>query len=190
MVVLTQHFCIERTWSGELIPPKACVRIDLLIDTTGAHVKIDSPFYDDVPPQEPPGSTWALWEYEVVELFLVDESGSYLELEFGPHGHFLALRLVAPREMASTHLKLDYRSQIAGNRWLVKRLLHPNTYQITSAAGMRSQYRGPVQRVNISLGHVYQAFRQLSSASAFSKRLNLPQGVSVDCFNLRSCLFE
>ena len=127
MVVLTQHFCIERTWSGELIPPKACVRIDLLIDTTGAHVKIDSPFYDDVPPQEPPGSTWALWEYEVVELFLVDESGSYLELEFGPHGHFLALRLVAPREMASTHLSWIIARKSRATGGLVKRLLHPNT---------------------------------------------------------------
>ena len=173
MVVLTQHFCIERTWSGELIPPKACVRIDLLIDTTGAHVKIDSPFYDDVPPQEPPGSTWALWEYEVVELFLVDESGSYLELEFGPHGHFLALRLVAPREMASTHLKLDYRSQIAGNRWFGEAFVAPehlpnnlsrwNAFAI-SGTGSARQYLAWAR---------LPAFRQTFINLSIFKRLNL-----------------
>ena len=100
--------------------PEARVKIDLRIDTAGAHVKIESPYHGDAPPQEPPGSTWALWEYEVVELFLVDEDGSYLELEFGPHGHFLGLRLAAPREMVSTHLKLDYRSHIVDKRWFGK----------------------------------------------------------------------
>ena len=119
-MLFKKDFIIQHRWGGELIAPETRISLDLLIDGSGARIQIDAPFHGDAPPQDPPGSTWALWEYEVVELFLVDEDGSYLELEFGPHGHFLGLRLAAPREMVSTHLKLDYRSQIVDKRWFGK----------------------------------------------------------------------
>ena len=36
-----------------------------------------------------------LWDYEVVELFLLNsDTEEYLELEFGPHGHYLAWVIV------------------------------------------------------------------------------------------------
>jgi hypothetical protein len=38
-----------------------------------------------------------LWEYDVVECFLVGRDGRYLELELGAGGHFLALCFDAPR---------------------------------------------------------------------------------------------
>lgn len=49
------------------------------------------------PPGPPPGPLWALWEHEVVELFIVGAEGHYLELELGPFGHHLALELSSVR---------------------------------------------------------------------------------------------
>ncbi len=41
-----------------------------------------------------------LWEYDVVECFVVGADGRYLELEFGAGGHYLALAFDAPRRRA------------------------------------------------------------------------------------------
>jgi len=44
-----------------------------------------------------------LWEYDVVECFLVGAGGRYLEVELGAGGHFLVLTFAAPRELADAH---------------------------------------------------------------------------------------
>jgi len=59
-----------------------------------------------------------LWEYDVVECFLVGES-AYLEIELGAGGHFLALDFVAPRvrrnEYADFVPRLTF--DVSGERW-------------------------------------------------------------------------
>jgi hypothetical protein len=112
------QFTIKAKWDGTPIPQSEWV--SLTFDARGdeyAEIRIDAPFYNDPPPQAHPGSTWLLWDYEVVELFLVSAQGSYLELEFGPHGHYLALWLTGPRVISKKHLELDYESCIEHNRW-------------------------------------------------------------------------
>ncbi len=42
-------------------------------------VKIDAPYYQDPPPQDQPGSVWELWNFEVVEVFIVGRDNHYLE---------------------------------------------------------------------------------------------------------------
>ncbi len=84
---------------------------------TGLHLTIDAPFHDDPPPPHPPGSTPALWEHEVVELFLFGDAMRYLEIEVGPWGHYLALSLAGARNIVHTHDPLDWHPQIVGNRW-------------------------------------------------------------------------
>ena len=44
-----------------------------------------------------------LWEYDVVECFLVGARGRYLELELGAGGHFLLLSFDAPRWLVDDH---------------------------------------------------------------------------------------
>lgn len=59
-----------------------------------------------------------LWEYDVVECFLVGES-TYLEVELGAGGHFLALAFSAPRvrrnEYADFAPRLTFDA--SGERW-------------------------------------------------------------------------
>jgi hypothetical protein len=71
----------------------------------GLHVTAAS--RDADPPRIPaaaPGSRVAdLWQYDVVELFLVGRGGRYLELELGAGGHFLLLSFRAPRVRCDAH---------------------------------------------------------------------------------------
>ena len=55
-----------------------------------------------VPPDAPRGArVEALWEYDVVECFVVGADGCYFELELGAGGHYLALAFDAPRRRSS-----------------------------------------------------------------------------------------
>lgn len=74
----------------------------------GLCVDVDAPFFADPPPPAPPGPTERLWEYEVVELFVAGPGSDYLELEFGPHGHYLAIQLADVRTPARSVLLLAY----------------------------------------------------------------------------------
>ena len=80
-------------------------------------IQIEAPFHHDPAPDSPIGPTDRLWEHEVIELFLVHEGTRYTELEFGPHGHWLALRLDGVRQIVDRDLPLKWRSQIDGDRW-------------------------------------------------------------------------
>ena len=72
-------------------------------------------------PAAPRGTRVAdLWEYDVVECFLVGASGRYLEVELGAGGHFLVLSFSAPRVRSDSHEALrpalDFTSEAAGWR--------------------------------------------------------------------------
>lgn len=61
-----------------------------------------------------------LWEYDVVECFLVGEE-KYLEVELGAGGHFLVLDFTAPRVLANTYEDLvpdmEFNPNAGGGRW-------------------------------------------------------------------------
>lgn len=78
---------------------------------------VEARYFGDPPPPAPPGPTDRLWEYEVVELFVVGEDDRYTEIELGPHGHHLVLQLEGVRRPVRTHLPLAYRAVIDGDRW-------------------------------------------------------------------------
>ena len=56
----------------------------------GLRVAVDAPAHGDPPPctpeggPAPVGATWALWDHEVVELFVLGADDHYTELELGP----------------------------------------------------------------------------------------------------------
>ena len=109
---------IEHTWDGQPLTHTELVELSYQITETGSlEVQIDSPFHGDPAPSVSPGSCWELWEYEVVELFLVGENGHYLELEFGPHGHYLALLLDGPRSVIRSQMTLTHNATVSDTRW-------------------------------------------------------------------------
>ena len=72
-----------------------------------------SPFYHNRPP--PPrddsdstgGGYDGLWNYEVCELFILGAEEEYTEIEVGPHGHYLILKLKGSRNVVETLLPLS-----------------------------------------------------------------------------------
>ncbi len=109
---------IENTWNGQPAP-REMVELSLRRSEGSLLLEVDSPFYADPPPSVPPGSCWGLWDHEVVELFIVGpgEKPQYTEIELGPHGHWLVLRLNGVRQVVERELPLAFQARISSDRW-------------------------------------------------------------------------
>ena len=131
---------IDHTWDGSATSDTeiGVVEIDFLPDAV--RIEVVAPFHGDPPPPGPPGPTESLWNYEVVEVFLVG-SDRYLEVELSPHGHYLALELSAPRVIERTLIPIDFEvnrltadawegTAIASNALLPEGLATYNTYRM------------------------------------------------------------
>jgi hypothetical protein len=79
-------------------------------------LNLDAPYYGDPAPPGQAGSIDRLWEYEVSELFIAGTGDAYLEIELGPHGHYLVLQLAGIRRVERSHLAIDYRARIDAER--------------------------------------------------------------------------
>lgn len=108
---------VDATWDRRPLAAAERTRLDLRWYAAALHLQIDAPYAGDPAPAQPSGSTPRLWEYEVVELMLLGADARYLELEFGPHGHYLALQLDGVRQIAAQGMTLDFRAVIDGDRW-------------------------------------------------------------------------
>ena len=139
--------CVGATWDGRPIDADEQARLTLTVGQAEIRVTIDAPFHDDPRPSAPPGPTDGLWDYEVVELFLLGADQHYTEVEFGPHGHHPVLQLEGARQPVARCLPMAYRATIDGARWrgearLARKLLPPgrlrvNAYAIHGAAEER-----------------------------------------------------
>lgn len=121
-------FSIDRTWDDRPLGDDERCSVRLQADGQRLQIEIDAPFHDDPRPPVPAGRFDGLWNFEAVELFLVSDHG-YVELEFGPHGHFLALELkpvrrrqreVVPMEFTTSGVELREPLWIVGEtrrRW-------------------------------------------------------------------------
>jgi len=108
---------IDKLWDGAPAADVEPVTLRLALVDDALNVRVEAPFWGDPPPGAPVGPTWQLWEHEVVELFLLGDDDRYVELELGPHGHHLALRLHGVRNVVARDLPLRYRARILGDRW-------------------------------------------------------------------------
>lgn len=109
---------IDRLWDGSAARPTE--RVTLALSAVAGHLEItvDAPYHGDPAPHAPPGSTPGLWNYEVVELFLHAPGDRYLEIELGPHGHHLALRLDGVRNIVDPAVPLEFTAERpAPDRW-------------------------------------------------------------------------
>jgi hypothetical protein len=116
-------YSIARTWNGETVAKDEVITIDIDFDSNGLILVINAPFHNDCKPTHPQGSLWELWNYEVVELFMVGSNGKYSEFEFGPHGHYLSIRLNAPRSIMDKEHQLIYTATIDGKSWRGKAII-------------------------------------------------------------------
>jgi hypothetical protein len=108
---------IAHSWNGSPLPEDECARVEILMGANEWRVEIEAPFRDDPSPEAAPGSTGRLWEHEVVELMLLGAKGRYLELEFGPHGHYLVLELHGRRNVVNQGRAMEYAARRDGGVW-------------------------------------------------------------------------
>ncbi|MCO4748130.1 MAG: hypothetical protein KC912_25270 [Proteobacteria bacterium] len=111
------RLAIDKTWDGHAIPRAEQASVRLYLRPDALIVEVSAPFHRDPKPSAPVGPTWKLWEHEVVELFLVGENDRYTEIELGPHGHHLVLRLEGERNIVEQQLPIGFATRIDGTRW-------------------------------------------------------------------------
>ncbi len=112
------EFLVNRTWDGKLVTPGEVARVELRIVDDSLVADIAATFHGEPDaPAQPPGITDRLWEYEVVEVFLLAPDREYIELEFGPHGHYLALRLSGCRNIVEDGIPMEYQATVSDRRW-------------------------------------------------------------------------
>jgi hypothetical protein len=103
---------IEHDWQGVLLPESDRALVTLSRGADELVVTFDAPYFGDAAPLTAAGSTPRLWEHEVVEVFIADSADHYLELEFGPHRHYLALELRGVRKIAREGMEVAYDVRI------------------------------------------------------------------------------
>lgn len=114
------EFAINKTWNGKSVPVNDEIKIRITSMPDGIKLEVDVPFYDDPKPSAPAGRFDGLWDFEVVEVFLLGSNNNYLEIELGPHGHYLVYYLEGFRNVTKNALSLEnYTAQITdnGKRW-------------------------------------------------------------------------
>jgi len=111
---------IDKTWDGEALPSPEHAHVDVAASEDELLIWVDAPFAGDALPAARPGRTERLWEHECVEVFFAESAsrqGRYLEVELGPHGHWLALGFAGYRELLIPDVRLSFEANISGDRW-------------------------------------------------------------------------
>ena len=113
---------IERHWDGTRCPHphrRGALSLSLAPGALELRARFDRQDPARIPAAAPGTRVANLWEYDVVECFLVGAGGRYLEIELGAGGHFLVLEFDAPRRRVNDHAGLapaiDFREDAA--RW-------------------------------------------------------------------------
>lgn len=111
---------IAGTWNGHPLPVSEQIRMEIERRPKGLLIDFEAPFYDDPAPDCPPGPTPELWEHEVVEVFFASQTqpNQYTEIELGPHGHYLVLRLDGVRNIVSQLHEIRYKFYRVPGRWM------------------------------------------------------------------------
>jgi hypothetical protein len=111
-----ERFEIQCTWDGAALATDEFARFDVCVNSD-LQLSIEASYYGDPAPDIPAGMTEALWNYEVVELFLVGTGDRYLEIELGPHGHHLVLLLAGRRNVVECDIPIEFSVERSGSRW-------------------------------------------------------------------------
>ena len=119
---MTSSLLLEATithlWNGQPATPAEAVALRLARSPHALTVWFRAPWHGDPSPPGPTGSCEGLWDYEVVELFIAHGT-EYTELELGPHGHHLLLRLRGVRQSWQRGLPVGAAVRREGRHWEV-----------------------------------------------------------------------
>jgi hypothetical protein len=130
-----QYTCtISSRWDGSVLPldDQIFITIESLEENLPEPVlviSVDAPFYDDPVPRCDTDDACennslnfdGLWNYEVVEVFIKGKLDKYIEIEMGPHGHYLLLALDGYRHCFKRKIEpISYEAKISGARWIGK----------------------------------------------------------------------
>lgn len=116
------RWTVSNLWGGGSLPPDQRAVLELRAvddgDSGELTLHIDAPFHGDASPTVPAGRCAGLWNHEVVELFLLGDDARYLEIECGPHGHYLVLSLHGVRAVVDdARAPTSYTAAVTGARW-------------------------------------------------------------------------
>lgn len=130
---------IENLWHGRPGTARERALISLRDAGDTLRLTVDASFHGDPAPAAPVGPTPGLWEHEVVELFIAGADGSYLEVEVGPYGHTLALRLSGVRQVVEQGMELRCRTVItrglwSADLWIPRAWLPPGPHTLNACA--------------------------------------------------------
>jgi hypothetical protein len=119
---------IEREWDGTPVADRRLHgELRLSAQPEGLEFAASLPHQEParVPPGAPGTRVADLFEYDVVEGFVVGADGRYVEVELGAGGHFLVLSFRAPRVRADEHRELApaLRYEPGRRRWRSSLLL-------------------------------------------------------------------
>jgi hypothetical protein len=108
-LALVARLLVANRWDGAPLPADEHAVVEVRWSEHGELLlSVDAPYYGDVPPSAAAGSTEGLWEHELVEVFFADAHEHYLEIELGPHGHYLVLELSGVRKAVRRGLPIQY----------------------------------------------------------------------------------
>jgi hypothetical protein len=158
---------IDKTWCGCALSEDEHAHLSLHLSETQLVIDVDAPFYCDPSPDGPVGTTWALWEHEVMEIFILGEQERYLEVELGPYGHYLLLLLEGQRNIIARDLPMKFHREIEGGRWRgrseIERKWLPKGDLKVNAYGIHGQGEERVHQACYALVGDRPDFHQLSA---------------------------
>ncbi len=130
---------LSHLWDGQPVPTEEHIHLALGTWEGGLEVRVDAPGPWDPTPPGPAGPFWGLWEHEVVEVFVAGENLEYTEIELGPFGHHLVLRLRGTRKVVQKELPLVYTVVRSAGRWrgvarVDRALLPPGPHRMNAYA--------------------------------------------------------
>lgn len=142
---------IGHNWDGVALAEKDKARVEVYwLGNGDLSISIDAPFAHDLKPNNVKSAYWNLWDFEVVELFLVGAGhpAFYTEIEISPWGNHLVLQLLGARNVIAQELPLQILSlKRSETRWtaqavvsqtlLPKGALKVNAFRVSGVAPNR-----------------------------------------------------
>lgn len=145
---VSMNYSIQTRWNSYPITdhPPIVFTLSSTDDQEHLFLEINAPFFNNTPPPVPPGPFNQLYNYEVAEIFFLNSTtGHYIEMEFGPHGHYYILLFKIRRQPFKQLLPLaNYTVEFpAANRWIgrvpIPRCLFPSHIDRFNAYGIHGE---------------------------------------------------
>jgi len=129
---MVNEFKIAQLWDGTKLEDKDQISLSIDVckvaefeDQPCLVITVDAPFYNDPAPSSNGAKNFdTLWNYEVVEVFIKGRHDKYVEIEMGPHGHYLVLVCDGYRQCFLRGIEpVVFEAKIHNSRWKGRMML-------------------------------------------------------------------